>query len=359
MIEAGDTSCGHTPADVVAGWVLRVQQLAAECVDDAARIDLLAALESLKGAAAGCQAAVTIGFAATQTAEGRARGIKAEVIRRSIAGQVALARRDAQHRGGRHVGLAAALHTELPHTRRALEDGRISEWQATLICRETACLDPDLRRLADEKLAPELGVVGDRRLAQGAARIVADLDAAAVADRARRAARDRRVTVRPAPDTMAYLTALLPAAVAVAAYAALTSYTQLVVGEGDHRGRGQIMADTLVDRVTGGALTGCDHHGAPIRRPDPQDAQAGAGEQAAAGPDDEHSVDGTEEPAAPDDSAPGGPPRQNRPQATRRERSRRTALSGASPTGTTTRRRPTPGRNSPRSHPRRPPSTCT
>ncbi len=179
MIEAGDTSCGHTPADVVVGWVLRVQQLAADCVADAARIDLLAALESLKGAAAGCQAAVTVGFAATQTAEGRARGIKAEVIRRSIAGQVALARRDPQHRGGRHVGLAAALHTELPHTRRALEDGRISEWQATLICRETACLDPDLRRLADHKLAPELGVVGDRRLAQGAARIVADLDAAA------------------------------------------------------------------------------------------------------------------------------------------------------------------------------------
>jgi len=52
MIEAGDTSCGRAPADVVAGWVLRVQQLAAECADDAARIDVLAALESLKGAAA-------------------------------------------------------------------------------------------------------------------------------------------------------------------------------------------------------------------------------------------------------------------------------------------------------------------
>ncbi len=51
--------------------MLRVQQLAADCADDAARIDLLAALESLKGAAAGCQAAVTVGFAATQTAEGR------------------------------------------------------------------------------------------------------------------------------------------------------------------------------------------------------------------------------------------------------------------------------------------------
>ena len=188
------------------------------------------------------------------------------MIRRSVAGQIALARRDAQHRGGRHVGLAAALHTELPHTRTALEQGRISEWQATLICRETACLDTDLRRLADERLAPDLGAVGDRMLERHAAKVTAELDAAAVADRAGKAARDRRVSVRPAPDTMAYLTALLPATVAIAAYAALTSYTQLIVGEGDERGRGQIMADTLVDRLTGGAITGCDR----ARRPHPQ-----------------------------------------------------------------------------------------
>ena len=157
MIEASDTASGLEPADVVAGWMAQVQQLASDCADDVQRINLLSALEAMKGCAAGGQATVTVGFAATPD-RGRAAGETGpEVIRRSVAGQVALARRDAQHRGGRHVGLAVALHTELPHTRRALEDGRISEWQATLICRETACLDPDLRRLADERLAPDLG----------------------------------------------------------------------------------------------------------------------------------------------------------------------------------------------------------
>src|SRR5580765_2206740 len=146
MIEARDTVSGAEPADEVAWWMARALHLAGECPDDAARIDLIAALESMKGVCAGAQAAATVGFAATQTADGRARGTGPELIRRSIAGQVALARRDAQHRGGRHVGLAAALHTELPHTRAALEHGRISEWQATLVCRETACLDPELRR---------------------------------------------------------------------------------------------------------------------------------------------------------------------------------------------------------------------
>jgi len=113
-------------------------------------------------------------------------------------------------------------------------------------------------------------------LERNAAKVTAELDAAAVAGRSRKAARDRRVTVRPAPDTMAYLTALLPTTLGVAAYAAGTSYTDLVLGDGDQRGRGQIMADTLVDRLTGGTITGCHRHGTPIRRPDPYQERAPA-----------------------------------------------------------------------------------
>jgi len=161
MIDAANTSSGSEPADVVAGWMVRALELAGEC-DDVQRINLLSAFESMKAVCAGGQATVTVGFAATQTAEGLAVGTEPEVIRRSVAGQVALARRDAQHRGGPHVGLAVAWHTELPHTRKALDQGRISAWQATLICRETACLAPDLRMRADERLAPDLGAVGDR-----------------------------------------------------------------------------------------------------------------------------------------------------------------------------------------------------
>ena len=123
MIDAANTSSGSEPADVVAGWMVRALELAGECADDVQRINLLSAFESMKAVCAGGQATVTVGFAATQTAEGLAVGTEPEVIRRSVAGQVALARRDAQHRGGRHVGLAVALHTELPHTRKALDQG--------------------------------------------------------------------------------------------------------------------------------------------------------------------------------------------------------------------------------------------
>jgi hypothetical protein len=266
-------SIGNTPADLVAGWLERLQTLADECADDTARIDLLSALEALKGGAAGTQAAVTADFHTSHTALGNAANTKPDLIGASIRAQVALARRDSAHSGGRHVGVALALGNELPHTRRALREGRISEWQATLICRETACLDPELRRTADGLLADRLGGLGDAALTAAAARVVAELDPAAVTARARKAVGDRRVSVRPAADAMAYLSALLPAATAMACYGALDRHATLTIAEGDPhgqarqgkaRGRGQIMADTLTDRLTGGAITGYDAHGMPI-----------------------------------------------------------------------------------------------
>ena len=74
-----------------------------------------------------------------------------------------------------------------------------------------------------------------------------------MAKRAARAHSERRVSLRPAPDTMTHLTALLPVAQGVAVLAALERAAASARTEGDERGRGQVMADTLVERVTGQA----------------------------------------------------------------------------------------------------------
>jgi hypothetical protein len=82
--------------------------------------------------------------------------------------------------------------------------------------------------------------------------VYAAVPGAAVARHAQ-ATSDRRVTIRPAPDTMCYLTALLPAAQGVATYAALLRDSDRARAAGDPRGKGQLMADTLVELVTGQA----------------------------------------------------------------------------------------------------------
>ena len=63
--------------------------------------------------------------------------------------------------------------------------------------------------------------MGDARVAAAAKTIAYRLDPQAVVDRAAKAETERTVTIRPAPDTMTYLTALLPVAQGVSAYAAL------------------------------------------------------------------------------------------------------------------------------------------
>ncbi len=223
---------------------------------DAERIDLLGALEALKGAAAAAQARITVAFDRSQRREQALRGVPAREQGRGVAGQVALARHDSPVKGGRHVGLAKALVLEMPHTLQALATGRISEWRATLVVRETVVLSAEHRRQVDAELADRLDSLGDAGVAREARKIGYRLDPVSALRRIRGAHGDRRVSLRPAPDTMSYLTGFLPAAQGVAVHAALSRHADAMRATGDGRSRGQIMADALVERVTGQATAG-------------------------------------------------------------------------------------------------------
>ncbi len=247
----------RTRTDEVVGWSAKLRTLAAEApVGGAELIDQIRALEELKSAAAAAQARATARFAAAQRAEQRAAGMPTAALGRGVAAQVALARRDSPAKGSRHLGLAEALVYELPNTMTALEAGEISEWRATLIVRETACLTRDQRGAVDAELGSRRGglvALGDRATAMEARRISYRLDPHVVTRRSAKAESERRVSLRPAPDTMSLLTGLLPAKQGIAAYKALCEHADSLRAKGDPRSRGQIMSDTLVERVTGHA----------------------------------------------------------------------------------------------------------
>ncbi|WP_369829497.1 DUF222 domain-containing protein [Mycobacterium sp. 852002-51613_SCH5001154] len=223
--------------------------------DESALIERIAELETVKCAAAAEQARAAAALDAARRASEAAAGVPAARRGRGVAGEVALARRDSPARGGRHLGFAKALVYEMPHTLAALECGALSEWRATLIVRESACLDVEDRRALDAELCADpasLAGMGDARVAAAAKAIAYRLDPHAVVERAAKAEQERTVTIRPAPDTMTYLTALLPVAQGVSVYAALRREAD---ARGDGRSRGQVMADTLVERVTGRSAT--------------------------------------------------------------------------------------------------------
>ena len=211
--------------------------------------------EQLKSAAAAAQARATAAWAAQRAAAEKAAGIPAARRGGGLASEVALARHDAPACGNRHLGVARALVEEMPHTLAALESGVLSEWRATLIVKESACLSVAHRRELDAELCADptqLAGWGNQRVEAEAAAIAARLDAAAVCERARKAPAQRGVWTRPAPDAMVYVTALLPLAQGVGVYAALKREADACC---DGRTRAQVMADTLYERTTGQAAT--------------------------------------------------------------------------------------------------------
>ena len=246
----------HQPSlEEIQGWLVRAQDVTGAGLGEAETVDQIRELEELKSAAAAAQARLTAHLYAERSRREAADHVPARKRCAGLGHEVALARKVSPHQGNRHLGLALALTREMPHTLAALAAGQVSEWQATLLVRETAVLSPEHRTEVDREVVPRLvgSGWGNREIANQARRVGYRLDPGSAVRRVRGAEADRRVSVRPAPDTMTYLTGFLPVAQGVACYAALAKEADGAKARGDQRSRGQIMADTLVERLTGQA----------------------------------------------------------------------------------------------------------
>jgi hypothetical protein len=224
-------------------------------------VDWIADLESMKCTAEAVQAQAAVRLEDAVRARQVEAGVPARKLGEGVASQIALARRVSPGKGAKLLGLAKILIAEMPHTFALMKAGLFSQWQATILARETACLSVEDRRVIDHQLCstgpngePARAVaMGLRQLENAAKKLAITLDQASVVARAANAVKDRRVSLRPAPDTMTWLGALLPVKDGVAVFAALDQAAKAAHAAGDERTRGQVMADTLVDRITGRA----------------------------------------------------------------------------------------------------------
>src|SRR6476620_7141248 len=206
----------------------------------AALIDETRELEDLKSALAARQARNAVAFDLSQRCDQSLAGLPGDELGAGVAAQIALARRESPAKGGRLLGLAKALVTEMPHTLAALETGQLNEWRATLLVRETAFLSAAERTAVDEELAADAGTfsgAGDRAVVAAARAAAYRRDPRSATQRAAHAETERHVSLRPAPDTMSYLTALLPVAQGVAVHEALTRAADTLRSGGDTRTR--------------------------------------------------------------------------------------------------------------------------
>jgi hypothetical protein len=217
----------------------------------------LRALEEVKSAAAAAQAKVTDALVRMRHDAEERQGIPAKLRGRGLDSEVALARMDSPAKGSRHLGMAMALTREMPRTLEHLAAGRTSEWRATLMVRETACLPAADRRKVDERLSADLPLLGDRQVITRAKALAIELDESHALRRAETERNKRGVSVRPAAGDMAYLTAYLPMTQAVRAYASLHAQSLSMISSGKAEGRtkNQLCADLLLERLTGKAAS--------------------------------------------------------------------------------------------------------
>jgi Domain of unknown function (DUF222) len=95
--------------------------------------------------------------------------------------------------------------------------------------------------------------MGVRAAAQCARKHAYETDPVGYVERGKTERKHRRVSIRSAPDTMSLLTGYLPVEQGVACWAALRKQADTLKAAGDLRSRDQIMADLLVERLTGQA----------------------------------------------------------------------------------------------------------
>ncbi|GGR66351.1 hypothetical protein J2S40_002786 [Nocardioides luteus] len=226
---------------------------------EAELIDWISGLEKLKCRAEAIQAEAAVRLQEATRTRHLDAGVPARKVGDGVASQIALARRVSPAKGAKLLGLAKILIGEMPHAFALMKAGLFSQWQATILARETACLSLQDRRIIDHELcartpdggAPRVVTMGLRQLENAAKKLAIALDQESVVARAASAEKDRRVSLRPASDTMTWLGALLPVKDGVAVFAALDQAAKAAQAAGDPRTRGQVMADTLVNRVTG------------------------------------------------------------------------------------------------------------
>lgn len=224
-------------------------------VSDLARAEQLGLLESIKNAAASAQAVIARDLDVSQRAAQERAGVPAERRGLGVGAQVGAARRESPYRGARHLGLAKILH-ELPHTAAEFAAGDISEWRVMLVAQATATLELADRLEVDARLAGTLAGMSDLQAQAKAKALAYELDPMSPFKRARTAVKDRRVSVRPAPDVMALVTGFVPCAQGVAVKKALRQgaeaiYHAQAAGDPANRTLGQIEADLFVERLTG------------------------------------------------------------------------------------------------------------
>lgn len=267
VLDEAEVAC----LDVVRSWRDQVNATAGQAGSARVLEVLIQEFEQLKHAISARQIELTAQVRDQAHARRRAQKVSASLADRYAGAGVALARRRHPMTGTRLVHQAQVLTEDMPQVLAAMRAGELGETQAAILVRETDGLSRSERTRVIDELRDRWAVIGDRGLSETTRDVVARIAPEALAARHARAAADRHVSYRSAPDAMLRLSALLPLRDGLACVQALQAAADTALKTGtvtqdtveqdaqaapdtsrSQRWR-QAQADALVTRITGTA----------------------------------------------------------------------------------------------------------
>lgn len=171
--------------------------------------------------------------------------------RAEAAAELALTLSITENSARKQISLANSLVHRLPKTLQAMERGEIDAHKASKIADPTACLSTEQARQVDEIITERLTGKAPTQLRRATAYAVHKVDPDGAADRATRRRADRRVELVHREDSMASLTAYLPAEAASAAYARIDRMARTMRTADEPRTLDQLRSDVFTDTVLG------------------------------------------------------------------------------------------------------------
>ncbi|WP_299169241.1 HNH endonuclease signature motif containing protein [uncultured Arthrobacter sp.] len=145
---------------------------------------------------------------------------------------------------------ALRLTGELPETWEALDAGRISPTQASVIVDESGSIPAEAVAGFEETVLETAGDLTRPKLTRRCRRLREELHPESIIDRKARAVKDRHVEVQPEQDGMAWLSAYLPAEQAHGIFNRVDAAARSLQGPDEGRTLSQLRADVFADVLT-------------------------------------------------------------------------------------------------------------
>ena len=208
------------------------------------------------------QLSVLAAQAATPSAEAHAWSTT-EAARRVLAAEIACALRITENAAQALVDDSATLVTDLPETLTALTSGSISWRHAQVVTDHAGSLPAAARAAFEAQVLPFALTHTATRFNTYARQQRERMHPESIDERHETAVDKRSVSIAPAADGMAWLTAHLPAESAHAIFTRLTDAAEHARREGDPRTIEQLRADALCDGLLGSTSSASEMLGTP------------------------------------------------------------------------------------------------